>query len=814
MPKQTVIRPTGVVTQPNEYGDLPPGTLSTGDGIQIRRSHVIEPRNSFQEWMATPQGLMVGTSYPVKVWPTGSDNRVVILHNGTTYQTVILDGTPPANSFVLDGPDSLTSFNPGKTHITRTRKRIIFSYSKYPVIWDPTDATYTARQAGIAPLFLSDITPTTGGSIWLHGNYVGYAAVVRRTDADGYVVRGDASNKLIEANGGFGSEELATVKLTWPTTAVLKANDVIELYRLPQQTSADLLGDEYRLALEYKLSAADIVAGFVDITDTCLETALSSYLYVNPSQKGAEKTYKMPPPSSDVCTFKNATFYVSTALWHQVVVRIPNKWGPLTGTEQFTYGIGERETTGTGFTNGVSTFTVADATGIKIGQRIQTFITGIDGSTVANVVGTLVTASSPATMTFVPPEFVIFTDVISIDGVALDARNAAQLSSELQAALVAGTIQTTLYGNPTLNLDAFNVEGQTLTFQNAVPPASFTIKATNGQNYSPPLAEFSGAAQTSTNDPRTDRVHYSESDQPENVPPGNRFPVGSGTILKLWATQDSLFAFCTDGIFRIDGDGDDWSLKPVDPDTILLAPDAVDSMDNQIYAFTTAGLISLSDSGGVKKISAPFIDEDLRELWNQFTEETPPLPYTWGVQLACDKFRNEVWLNFNDYTDDGLIKTWIWNVNTETFVTQSAQTPVTVVYDPDLRSIMTGDAVAIEQYDPDNWMATDVEFNSIFADDLGLLKQWIDVTLFFEDLGDVALFLPRFEGLEYDDAYEIPATAGAFDHVVAPLLTAACNKHVRFGYVMDEAEGESDKPYYKLKGLTYRYRLAAEPLRQ
>lgn len=807
MPKQTVIRPTGVVTQPNEYGDLPPGTLSVGDGIQIRRSHVIEPRNSFQDWSV----LDATYDQAVKLWPWSIGSLVVGRKSDNTTRLFYSQPTPsPFVSNVYYGEiGDFIACSPGKTHFSQARDRMFVTNDQPPLVY----GEFGGRQAGIAPLFISDITETTGGSIWLEDKYVAYAAVLRLTDSDGYVVRGAVSNKYI-AHNNAGADRLATVRLIWPSDFDSTINNffniTLELYRVPQQESAGLLGDEYRLAVEHKISSADIAAGYVDLLDTCLETGLSTYMYTNPSQKGPDKTYNMPPPSTDVVTFKGATFYNTTSIWHKVATRIPNKWGALSTADEIAHGIGSRSFVGN-FTTTQSTFTVADATGIKVGQIIRSTVPGVDLTTVTNVAGLVITFSGTAGATL--GSTISIYDVIVIDGVSLDAHTPQHLVRALGAAMIAGTVQTSLYAAPTLDRDDFSVEGQILTFINAVPPNSFTIKATNGQNYSPPLTEFSGTAATSTDDPRTNRVHYSEFDQPENVPLINTFLLGSGTILKLWATQDSLFAFCSDGIFRIDGHGDDWSVKPVDPDTILLAPDAVDSMDNQIYAFTTAGLISLSDSGGVKKISAPFIDEDLRELWNQFTEEDPPLPYTWGVQLACDKFRNEVWLNFNDYKDDGFVQTWIWNVNTETFVTQSAEEPSAIAYAPEYRTMLLG-SDALRTYDPDNWMATDVEFNSIFADDLGLLKQWIDVTLFFEDLGDVSLFLPRFEGLEYDDAYEIPATAGAFDHVVAPLLTAVCNKHIRFGYVMDEAEGESDKPYYKLKGVTYRYRLAAEPLRQ
>jgi len=805
MPKQTIVRPTGVVTQPNEYGELPPGTLSVGDGIQIRGQSVIEPRNAFEEI------TIVDPDYnqAVKLWPRSVG--ALIVGRKTSDDTTRLFYGQFGGSFgeiAYNGTDHF-SFSAGKAHFSDTRERVVITSEQPPAIL--AKDTIEARQAGIAPLFISEINVTTGGEIWEQTKYIGYAAVLRHIEEDGYVVLGPVSSTLIAQNLA-SSHRLATVRLTWPTNFNFHAGDVIELYRLPQQDSVDLLGAEYRLAVQYQPTTAEIAAHSVDILDTCLETALSTYLYTNPSQKGFDKSNWMAPPSSDVCTFKSTTFYTSTAVAHQFVTRIPNVWGDLTTADAIAHGIGTRTVTGA-FTVGFNTFvvpTIADTAGIVPGQTIASADPGVDNTVVTSVVGQVIQFTGSAT---VPGSASVdISDMLAIDGISFSIANAERLAAELGLEMSLGGIQTLLFADPALLITGpENVLGQTLTFINAVPPNAFTIAATNGANYSPPIAEYGVATTDSMNDARTNRVHYSEIEQPECVPSANFFYVGSGTILKLWATQDSLFVFCSDGIFRIDGDGDDWSVKPFDPDTILLAPDAISSMNNEIYAFTTAGFITITDSGGVKKVSALLIDEDLRELWNQFTETTPALPYTWGVQIACDKHRSEVWLNFNDYTDGGFVQTWIWNVNTRTFVTQGVETPSALVYVPYNRSMVLG-SDALRAYDPDAWMETDIEFNSVYAEDLGVLKQWIDVTLFFEDLSDDVEFLPRFEGEEYVDGYLLAQTSGAFDHVVAPLLTAVHNKHMRFGYEMEAGEGPN--PYYKLKGLTYRYRIAAEPLRQ
>jgi hypothetical protein len=177
--------------------------------------------------------------------------------------------------------------------------------------------------------------------------------------------------------------------------------------------------------------------------------------------------------------------------------------------------------------------------------------------------------------------------------------------------------------------------------------------------------------------------------------------------------------------------------------------------------------------------------------------------------VACDKYRNEVWVNFNDYAGAGFTKTWIWNVDSNTFVTQSAQTTVAAGYVAGLRSMVVGGSTdKLHKYSTTTWMAPTVVFNSVCADDPGTLKQWVDVTMFLETLTGTLTITPQFEGVSYGASYTIAANSGAFDHVVAPLLNAVHSKHMRFGF----ATGGTP-PNFKLKGLTYRYRQASETLR-
>src|ERR1700741_1848164 len=92
--KQTVVTPTGIVTQPNEYGQLPPGTLRVGTNICIRKTGVIEPRPAFEDLSQVGTG---GTSINgvVKLWPLASDKILALVRAGSSYilRAAYTDGT-------------------------------------------------------------------------------------------------------------------------------------------------------------------------------------------------------------------------------------------------------------------------------------------------------------------------------------------------------------------------------------------------------------------------------------------------------------------------------------------------------------------------------------------------------------------------------------------------------------------------------------------------------------------------------------------------------------------------------------------------
>ena len=837
---QTVVRPSGIVTQPNAAGELPPGTLKVGNGIMIRKPGVIQPRPGFETYSEDAPVL------PAKVWPLPMPDRLD--------QVLVLDAADPeaADYSIHTSTTSTHIGNPftnvrivasaGMTQMSLARDRGILT-SVYDESVDltaiggtrfrspvvalpyPFDPLFTIVRAGLPPIaFVDAVGVSTGaaGDWFLTNNFVAYRIVHKRLFSDGYLLISAPSAPRVLFSGGDCTPELEVFPMFGGgVDSDLAEGDLLEVYRTPQVDALDLVGDRFQLAFTYKVTAADTTFVSITFRDTILENGLGANLYTNESEEGPSKANLMPPPSTDVITFKGATFYASRETQATLVSATS---GSIADTSAL-LGLGSRTATGGTRTSGLAVVTgLANTTGMVAGQVVIDPPSGFPtGTTVVSVAGSTVTMSANATSSAAGTALLTTVDAVIVTTIEGSFTVPfATLADFIEEFNVRSSINRLgVLVSATRLVDYSDNDPATLVFTSPMTDREFSLQATNGQNWSPILPSPSETALAAGRDRRTNRVHFSKIDQPEHVPADNFLRVGKGTILRMFATQDSLFAFATDGIHRIEGDGDDWAVIPFDPNTVLLAPDAVDSMDNTIYALTTAGFVSFTDSGGVEKISNPLIGDDIRALEKQFRNATPTLPYTWGLQVACDLYRNEVWVNYFLFDDESEVwqQTYIWNNETSTFVTQSDRQPIALAYIPFLQSILTADPgdfsdETLRIYDTTGtlFMDTTIVFNEIFGEDLAGLKEWIDVTIFFEDLTQSSVdFLPQFEGVDYPNPYEIVANAGSFEHVVAPLLNATNLKHLRFGFSM--TAGENPQPDFRMLGFYARYRPASETLR-
>lgn len=153
-------------------------------------------------------------------------------------------------------------------------------------------------------------------------------------------------------------------------------------------------------------------------------------------------------------------------------------------------------------------------------------------------------------------------------------------------------------------------------------------------------------------------VQFSKQGQPEAVPFFNNFQCGSASydILRLSALRSSLMILKTDGIYQLNGvSPETFSVQQLDPTFVLIAPQSLAKLNNEIYCLTNKGVVAINESGA-KIISYPIkdlIDYDVAQVANLKTDIN-------GTAYE-DDYRYVLTINNKTYTYNYVSDQWtIW----------------------------------------------------------------------------------------------------------------------------------------------------------
>ena len=111
------------------------------------------------------------------------------------------------------------------------------------------------------------------------------------------------------------------------------------------------------------------------------------------------------------------------------------------------------------------------------------------------------------------------------------------------------------------------------------------------------------------------RVMWSKALQPEAVPRLNFQDIGAWRepVLRMVPTRDSLFVLKTDGVWRITGESPETlRVEEFDRTIRLIHRRAADVFDNQVWAWTSNGIVALSEAG-TQRMSEPSIGVALQD---------------------------------------------------------------------------------------------------------------------------------------------------------------------------------------------------------
>jgi hypothetical protein len=897
MPKSKLsqIQVSGLATNPNPNA-LPAGSCAVASNVVSRRPGVLTPCPTSTAlatidsinfttgkglWSDADNGVVAVLPQNVdeNAWVPGTDETqigelVCYEVNQTAGAVPLWELTELQIGKFADYTYRDIGFIPGITHATYSHFRTLIT-EKWGTIVSDGQGTSTTRWAGLVPPVLERATNTVSTDYpwFIDGNSVLYRAhysLESRNPEKPFNVVGPVSNVLAAYATDTGYATVyAFISREEPYLTSTADYDVyLNLYRSSQDDveSAQDLPLDFQLV--YKLRLGDAYGDPSFITDKASDLARAKgvYLYTNAEQEGEQSSSYCPPSARDVAVFRDTAFYANRAFLPELTVSVS---GPLlddvSGDGLFsqadkTSGIGTRKVLSLTLTSGSAVVTTASSlTGIVPGQLV--FLAKGSDSMFTSIVtvgsGTF-TVADVWPYTSGATGFAIVQDAYKIHVYYADGTD--ELFYNVVTPLSIFT--SSLYSDypPTPGLRIFGpfpyyplpAYGREVTFIFTYPAIKrvlyFELFLTNGQNYSP---AYTGDFLTETdplkslNDTRPNRLFFSKTGQPEAVPLANYIDVGAGTILKMAPTQSALLLLCTDGLWRVTGDGTSWQVNQIDPTVTLLHPDCLTSLNNQIYGWVEDGL-SLIGEDGAQTISTDAVGPDIRDWATQI--KNWGAPYFWGPCLAGDRFWNEVWLNVyrahSSAAEFTAVTTLVYNTDTKNFTrlqapffsslqySQDANRMISQVFIPGSPTNQIALTVQSDFYDPagDGWLPVTVWFNALQTDDKGKLKQWMDVNYFIADVettvgADTSYLQARFDARNTStDATAYPANAQSMValsrdvHFWVPRRTALSDQQqlglVSFVVSADNVPDTTAGFNFQLQGFTVRYRNASDTLKR
>jgi hypothetical protein len=541
-PRQAILAPVGLVTQPNEYGQYPPGALKVARNVLLR-----DPGKLDQSPDAIAHSVGLPGELIAKLMPTDTGIIYALTTDGGGGWSIFADGVP--QTFAGSASDAFSET--GRISWAQCKDRVIVNGLRGCLVRDPVPISTHFRAAGLPQPSIVGGAITAGVPAWLDQNQmVGYRVCLVRRYAEDYTLRSAPSAPVKIIN----SVTKGTVDLSikWPAGAGIEPGDILELYRTDILATTSAFADPgatYKRVREYALTAADIAAvppAALVLRDT-QETVTGTLrtpgqeLYTNPGVEGELYANLRPPIARCLASFKGFCFYGNTTERAQFKATFPGGFGGLTigGSASRLAGVGNRGGSGT-ITLGSAVITAVSATeivGVKVGQLWNAFSPSFPSTAAVVAVGaSTITMSVVATSSGISW---VLDDVIEINGVKARLGLPSAVMTLLNG--LNGTMEIQL--NQAVTADASHyLTGLEITLMwNYLDfDRSIDVRATNGANYSPPVPELGAAVKTIDPIVKKNRLCWSKEQQPEHAPSVSETFVGFGEMYAINPTRDAL----------------------------------------------------------------------------------------------------------------------------------------------------------------------------------------------------------------------------------------------------------------------------------
>lgn len=851
--KATTVSIKGLSLLPNDLSIAPDGSCSTCDNVRLRRPGCLEPAEKLSSQLLLD---ITGDDTIFKSHADALDGYVVnfVKNTGTSNTATGLQIQNPDTldaAYFTDVPDSSTDartlqFEPGRTHVAFSRDRRIVAGERSPVTLtrNTADTAWELRISGMQQpgSLIGGVGATAGAGdaiVAPDGTQAYYKAVYLRRYKNYDLYSAPSAPFLVVNDSGSACSSVIVQILSNPAVTTAQTGDIAVVYRTPFVDIGTDPGDAFQ----------ECVRGFVDtgvgflvlVEDVCPDGALGAYLYTNSQQEGELQANYPPPDSRGVVTYNDTTFYVANLDWPTMSFGISD-YGVINDGAVVGIYTGTATSAGSGAT--FITF-AGDVTSVLVPGMV---LDHVGGSRIGYV--TTVTLVGPNTR-------VDFSNAFGLPGVAgYTGASSVTASDSIQFDFLTydGTTDTELFWYQSTNpwqlpfditLAAEELGGiGVVALQVPAPPSvtltltqlqpgrvkSFTITVSHGEAYTQmdnvDLATHS-AVKASVQRNGTSTVYFSKTSFPEAVPPSNRLEIGHGEILRVISDNNSWYALCTDGVYRVTGVGNDWTVIQVSKTARLVHPDAACVHNGVVYAWFADGVAQVTESGCSNfsdMAIGPLLQPEAKRVLQNWRD-------IWGTFLVAHDVEHELYLNISQWFAEGssfvYSTTYVYNVLTQQWCTRTYLAAQSGAYNSELNTLYFGrnvTAAALQTADSESlgWADPVVKFNSFTAGVPGVLKEWIDCNLLIKS--DVEFFdtSPANETLQFLFDEDLPivntvnwrlSTAWSLprEHITVP---RRCKRRdeLTFGFFLTGLNADEDPQsvYFNLQGLTFRYRVASE----
>lgn len=662
MSSQTLtLASSGLYLGTNTLSSAPEGAMTEADNCVLSRDGILEPRPGWDLLASTfgsaPDRAQSLTSYLAQVFARTSAHKLVGSSGGA-----FTDYSGSASVTVPSGATRVRFAQAGGSLFITSGTGLQKLDGLSSVVAAPGQLKGSISNLGVIDIPASN---------WMPSSQVAYRAIISKTDAQGRLIRGAPSGRLVVPNSS-GATRVPAVEVVFPPG--LTTEHTVSLYRSAASASVtDEPSDEMGLVYEAKPTSTNISNGYMSVTDYSPDVLRGAALYTNGSQEGIAQGNDPPPIAQDVCLWKDCLFLANTTARQRLIIDLLAVDGSLG------VGAGDRLVLG-GFS-----FVGAASADQSIGQ-FAVITSGSPSQNIRRTAESLIyvinrraSATLFAQYLSTPDERPgkILIEERSIGGSAFPFAVSAHqtawnpsppLSKTINAASLVRSGSTVTATTTTSH--GFTV-GQQVQISTAVPDAnfptgqivvvstptstSFTYTQAGAATSSASVYDAAPITELSTAERGKNRVYVSKPGEYEAFPLGNWFDVGDGQeIARVIPLRDSVVVLKPDGVFRITGEAGAFSVSLLDPTVQVFSPDSAVAVSNQIFAWTNQGVVAISD-GGAQVVSRP-IDEALRPLAAGSLRtpsqslsfgvgyETSRLFILWTPTEAADTYCTQAWV--------------------------------------------------------------------------------------------------------------------------------------------------------------------------